>query len=107
MDALNDVLGATIDGARLNLADGLLRLVLHLVTDDGDLHWEIHFKGISGLHVDRVDAERWDGAVISEIVVTDEVVGVQARLGLSSEKGSLSVSCGEIEVVPMGLVEIS
>jgi hypothetical protein len=107
MDALEDVLGATIDGVRLNLADGLLRLVLHLVVDDVERHWEIYFKEISECHVERMTAGHWEGAVIHEIVGSHEATGAIARLSLSGGDGSLAVSCSEIEVIEMRRVEFT
>ncbi len=106
MDDLNDVRGATIDGARLNLADGLLRLVLHRLTDDDERHWEVYLKHITDLHLERAAAGTWSAADIREVAVSDVDAGLQVRLSLSDDLGVLTVSCGEVEVIPMGRVEL-
>lgn len=107
MDDLDDVRGATIDGARLNLADGLLRLVLHRVTDDDERHWEVYLKRITDLRLERAEAGAWSAADIREIAVTDGDAGLRVQLSLSDGLGVLTISCGALEVIPMGRVELA
>jgi hypothetical protein len=107
MDDLNEVLGATIDGTRLNPADGLLRLVLHRLTDEDERHWEVYLKGVTELHLERTDAGKWNAAEIRDLAVTEDDDGARVRLSLSDDLGVLDVVCAEIEVIPMGRVELA
>jgi hypothetical protein len=108
MDTIEDVRGATVDGVKVDLASGMLRMVMHALTDQEELHWEVFLRGISSLRVERRQIERWTGVTVGDVQISTQGDRTTLELTLGdASTGSLAVECGEVEVVPMGRVELS
>jgi hypothetical protein len=107
MDPMDEVVGATIDGVKLDLGSGILRFVLHAVADATERYWEVFVRGITELHLERHTVDRWQGVTVARASMTTTDGRTLLHVVLTdADAGELRLNCGEVEVVEMGRVEL-